>query len=125
MKSSQPSLSKRETMKHVKDESTEEYVVIDPFHSEKKMKLTDHQKEKLMGRRLEGCRCQLRNIKKSILEYLLVSVTACCFLLEKVNQSIWQHVFHRDMWMVHHRKSLFCSENSSFQIQMEYECVFI
>ncbi|VDK73109.1 unnamed protein product [Litomosoides sigmodontis] len=50
VKNSQLSPSKRGTMKHMKDENSEEYAVIDVFHSEKKMKLTDHQKEKLMGR---------------------------------------------------------------------------
>ncbi|KAL3990012.1 hypothetical protein ACH3XW_29955 [Acanthocheilonema viteae] len=50
LESAQSSLSKCRTLKHVKDESMEEYAIIDVSHSEKKMKLTDHQKEKLMIR---------------------------------------------------------------------------
>uniref|UniRef100_A0A1I8ETD5 Uncharacterized protein n=1 Tax=Wuchereria bancrofti TaxID=6293 RepID=A0A1I8ETD5_WUCBA len=50
MKRTKPSVSKCRTLKHVKDESMEEYIVINASHSEKKMQLTNHQKEKLMER---------------------------------------------------------------------------
>ncbi|EFO21101.2 hypothetical protein LOAG_07389 [Loa loa] len=49
-KSTEPSVSKCRMLKHVKDNDMDEYAVIDVSHSEKKMHLTDHQKEKLMER---------------------------------------------------------------------------
>ncbi|KAK6113130.1 hypothetical protein QQG55_50405 [Brugia pahangi] len=50
MEKTKPSVSKCRTLKHVKDESMDEYIVINSSHSAKKMQLTDHQKEKLMER---------------------------------------------------------------------------
>uniref|UniRef100_A0A915PDA9 Uncharacterized protein n=1 Tax=Setaria digitata TaxID=48799 RepID=A0A915PDA9_9BILA len=48
--STQPLVLKGKTLEHSKNENKEEYVVIDVLSSGRKMRLTDHQKEKLMER---------------------------------------------------------------------------
>ncbi|KAM3727727.1 Telomere-associated protein [Dirofilaria immitis] len=51
LKSTQPSISKNKMLKQDKrNDCIEEYVIIDVSHSKNKMRLTDHQKEKLMER---------------------------------------------------------------------------
>lgn len=69
------------------DESTENYVVIEAPHSEK-MRLTDHQKEKLAERWLDDCYlCHAQNsLNNSRKTFVCFSDSLLCFVDE--SQSI-------------------------------------